>query len=497
MAKIKKLKKSKKTRQPDKSIIDQEMSLWANEHYLRYGKAVLEDRSVPDLRDGMAPVNRRVLWSTHKLGIHSTAKFVKAARIIGDTLGRYHPHGDTSCYGAMVNMTNVGKVTNNIIHGLIEGEGNWGDMSSGQAAAMRYTEARLSKFADNVLFNPFYLPVVDMVPNYDSSTEEPLILPALLPVLFMNGRFGIAPGATTNIPSFTSESILSVLEAAYRGEELTPKFLAQNLLVTSTYGGKEKLVKGDLARKALFTAKRGSVILHSTASWDDASRQLTIEKFANSNIAKVMEKIDSFAGVQEVRDDSDTSDKYGKLVVQFKRLDLADMKKLRAKIMDLMTSKENYVLNFTERYVDKTGQAEATMMALTLSDAFTQWVKWRIKLEVKASKYWMKKAQEEIRKLELLILAVDNRAIIIKSLDQPGSQDDLNKWLAKKLKITPDEAAFIYDLKVRQLRALEKKDLQVKLKDTHKKFDKLELRATKPRKFMVKQLDELAGYIAE
>ena len=194
-------KKSKPEKGSYREVIGEiDLLDFAREHYSRYGRSVLEDRAFPDFRDGMNPVNRRTLWSAYSLGIRSNSKFVKSARIVGDVLGRYHPHSDQAAYGAMVKMTNVNGVVSNIPIGLFEGEGNWGSLSNSAAAAMRYTEARLSKFSDEVLFNKFYMPVVRMIPNFDSSTVEPLILPALLPLVLLNGRSGIAPVATTNIP---------------------------------------------------------------------------------------------------------------------------------------------------------------------------------------------------------------------------------------------------------------------------------------------------------
>ena len=467
------------------------------EHYGRYGRAVLEDRAIPDYRDGMTPVNRRLLWSAYTLGIRSDSKFVKAARLVGDVLGRFHPHGDSSAYGAMVKMTNVGHVTNNIVHALFEGEGNWGNLSSRAPAAMRYTEFRLSKFSDRVLFDKFYMPVIETVPNFDSSSVEPLVIPALLPVLFLNGAFGIAPGATANIPSFEIKSVIRVLDAAYRGEEITSKFLFKTLRVVSTFGGCEKEPKAtDVNRKDLFTTKRGSVVLHSTMSYDKKARRLVVEAFANANITSIIEKVSTYSGVQTVQDLSDTKDKYGKLVVQLKKVTPDDEAKLISKITEYLTAKENYVLNFTRRYRDESGQGQATMRAMTLVQAFTSWVSWRTKLEQRACEYWISEDKKEIRRLELLVQASSLIDEIVKLLKARGlSATDVFERYARMTKITVEEAKYVLNRPIISLRNLERSELQAKIKVVTENMKTLERRQRKPKPFMAEQLKTFKEFL--
>jgi len=497
-----KRKTSKKTKAtssaPDKvavNVISQTLDQFSIEHYSRYGNAVLEDRAIPDYRDGMSPVNRRILWSAHELGAHSNKPHVKSARIVGDTLGRFHPHGDSACYGAMVKMANNDGVINNVCHALIDGEGNWGSLSEPGFAAMRYTEARLSKFADAVLFNKFYLPVVESVPNYDSKDREPLILPALLPIVFLNGRFGIAPGATANIPSFDANTVLDVLHSAYSGEELTPKLLSKTLRVVSTFGGRET-GKNDEHRKALFTTKRGRVELHSESKYDDKKRTLTFTKFAYSNLPKAIEKISAFDGVQSVEDLSDTKDRYGKLVVTFKKIPDAKLKKLIAKCQDFMSARESFVLNFTRRYKDETGQSAAKMRAMTLTKVFTLWVKWRAALERKACGYWIEQDEKEIHRLNLLMQAVDLIDFIVKILKDKSlkTNDEVYKTYAAKAKISVDDARYVLGRPIISLRNLEKQTLLDQRKSVETNKATLEKRRDKPMKFMAKQLDEFRPF---
>lgn len=482
--------------------IEVPLNKFAIRKYKNYGVSVLEDRAIPDYRDGMNPVNRRILWSCHELGIRSTSKFVKSARVVGDALGRFHPHSDSALYGAMVGMTNVGKSVNNIQCGLLEGEGNWGSFSNRSYAAHRYTEARLSKFSDEILFNKFYLPVVEMGPNFDSSGREPVLLPALLPLVFLNGRFGIAPGATTNIPSFTFKSVLKTLKAIYDGEEITAKLLYKGLQVCTLFGGVERRETSPkperLERLAMFKTLRGKVRLYGNPAYDEKNKTIIANRFgnANANVEKLIGNIGAYTGVMSVLDDSSKGEKYGTIKVNLKRnLTTKDYSKLLKRVDEELSSSENYVLNFTERYLDEEGQGQARMKPQSITTAFINWVKWRTELEVKACAYWIAETLKQIRKLELLMIAVDNRKIIIESLDKSINQDELEKWLSVRLKITQLEAAFIYDLKVRQLRALERVALEAQMKEVMTRKKTLEQRKAKPASFMAEQLKGFVGLL--
>lgn len=468
---------------------------FAREHYSRYGRSVLEDRAFPDFRDGMNPVNRRTLWSAYSLGIRSNSKFVKSARIVGDVLGRYHPHGDASVYGAMVKMTNVNGVVSNIPIGLFEGEGNWGSLSNSAAAAMRYTEARLSKFSDEVLFNKFYMPVVRMIPNFDSSTVEPLILPALLPLVLLNGRFGIAPGATTNIPKLEPDGVFDVLRAAFKGEELTPKFLAKTLRLTSTFGGAEDESRENMrseSRREIFTSVRGSTNIVSPYEYDEKKRTMVFDGFAVDSIPPVIAKLIEIKAVQTARDISDVKDRFGRLEVQFKRLDEDQIDTAIGKVLKILSSRENVVLNFTVRTVNDLEQSDASMRPMTLIEVFTKWVKWRLALEVKACKYWVKEDDKEIRRIELLKQAVLMLDFIVGLLkNKKLTQADVYQMYAKKAKIEIEEAKYVLNRPIISLRNLEVIELDAKIRELRQHRSELVKRGKNPSKFALSQLKHL------
>lgn len=473
------------------------MDDFAIKNYARYGKAVLENRAIADYRDGFKPVNRRVLWAAHSLGFNSKSKLSKAARIIGDVIGRYHPHGDTAAYDAMVKMTNLPNKVNNIRVGLIEGGGNWGSLSGQEAAASRYTEARLTKFSDEVLFNKFYMPVVQKVPNFDSTTVEPLVLPALLPIIFLNGSEGIAPGATSNIPAFEGSTVVELLGKVYGGEELTSKLMAKTLRAVVKYGGveQEDQLKSD-GRKALFTGKKGVINFRPVFTYDERKRMFSFTGFANYKFEKIIEKVGAMEGVQSVHDVSKPSDRYGRLNITLKKQMDARHKRTHAAVLAFMNSRENYVLNFTRRTLDETGQAEATMRAMTLLTAFTNWIKWRTNLEKKACAYWIKEDDKEIRRLNLLMQACDLIDFIVKLLKDKSlkTSDDVYKAYAKKAGVEYDEAKYVMQRPIITLRNLEKGSLLEERKKVEQNKKRLESHRAKPLPHMKKQLDGFAGF---
>lgn len=499
MAKAKKPRAPKKAKGAEKRmtrvdanpVLEVDMAEFAKDQYGRYGRFTLESRAIPDFRDGFKPSSRRILWSAHTLGFNHKAKLAKAMRIVGDTIGRYHPHGDASAYKSMVSLTNVGVKVNNIRHGLIQGSGNWGSLVDSRAAAARYTEARLSKLADEMLFNKFYLPAMHKVHNFDNTAEEPLVLPALLPQLFLNGDFGIAAGASARSPLFEANSLLDLLELAYKGEELTPKLLAKTLRVTNTYGGVEsKACLKSEGRRDLFSKKKGGVELDSVYTYDEKKRVITFTGFANTDFEKILTKVPLISGVHDVWDASTPQDQFGKIVVVLKKQADNRHKRTFDAVIKFMRGKINYQLNFTRRYIDEDGQASSKMRAMTMPEVLTAWVKWRIGLEKRACKYWIGEDEKEIRRLKLLQQACDLIDFIMSLLKDKKmkSTGDVYEAYAKKAKVELEEAKYVMNRPIISLRALSKQDLIEDQKKVEANMAKLQSRHDKPRKHMVKQL---------
>jgi DNA gyrase/topoisomerase IV subunit A len=475
-------------------IRDTELTHFAIKQYTVFATYAIEMRATPDFRDGLQAVHRRVLWAMHGLGLRAKREQpVKSARVVGQTLGLYHPHGDSACYGAMVNLAGT-KTSSNIAQKLIEGSGNWGSLSDDGFASMRYTEAKLSEFSDRVIFDPFYLPAINMVPNFDGSTVEPEVLPVLLPVLLLNGKFGIAPGVQCSVPCFTLESVKALLAAIYAGEPVTPQLLYKWLRFRTTYGGRAAVnEENKLAIKSFFKSNAGAVEFKSKVDYDAKTKTFTLTRFAVDNITRPIAKIHSLQGVQSAADESKKGDEFATVIVKCsKTCSEADVKRIGNAIEKEFGKRTSFTLNLSHRkFNPTTGGVDISILAPTMVELLTKWIEWRTDLETRACAHWIDTAQRQIDHQKLLVLAVNNREIILKSLDRKDSMPELEAWLAKQLNISVADAHTIYELKIRQLRSLELEEIMATIKEITVRKLALEQRKIKPAAFMLKQLDKL------
>jgi DNA gyrase/topoisomerase IV subunit A len=462
----------------------------ACDEYYKYGIAVIEDRAIQGSIDGLKPVVRRSLWTTHQLGLTHKSKHDKSAKVVGTTLGNYHPHGDGAAYGALVNAANSPMK-------LIDGDGNWGTMTD-PPAAYRYTNCRLSTYADLIFFDKFYLPVMDYIPNYDGSLKEPLILASLLPNAILNGNFGITPGVQTRTPSYSLESVIKVLKASIKEGSCTPE-ICLDLEFTSKYGGVVKKTKE--VRKELLTfykSGKGKFTFESVATEPNAKNEIRIDRFAPiSSIEKTLTKVEGIKGVQATRDDSDKHDRYQKAyVITFARtLKGTLLKQTIERVMAQFATQVSFSVQATDRILTPKGDCSAKLFPSTVPDLIQRWISYRIDLEKKACTYWIEKRQLELDDLNLLRLAVKQRDLILKALSKNCTDAELVSYLAKQLKITEAQANRILDLKVRQLRALEDKKLVAQIKAIEEESAGYESRRKAPRKFILTDLDRLAKAI--
>lgn len=467
----------------------------ADQLYKEYGLATLEDRAIPDERDGCITVYRRVLYSAYKMGLNHKAKHVKSARVVGDTLGRFHPHGDKSVYDSIISLTNRW-----VQAPMFDGQGNWGSLTDHSVAAYRYTEMRLTRFADEVMFNNFYMPVVDYVATFDGADKEPLILPALLPILMINGQFGIAVAATSNLPAFEYGTVLKLLKSVYEGEEITPKLLYQTLRVRTTFGGAERKLQTKeekLLRLQLFKTVKGKVQLWSTPKFD-GKYTVSVEKFAINVMETALDKIKALPGVSDARDDSSKKDKFGEMTIVLKKnLTSKEYEKLLKSIDKELSISKTFNQNRTRRFIDEVGKPQAKVIPASMTDMLVSWVKWRVALEKKACTYWIGEDDKEIRRLDLLTQAVDLIDFII-SLVKNDKLDEAGVYAAyaKKAKVTPEEAKYVLGRPIISLRKLEKSKLAEQRKSVLEHKSGLEKRRKKPETFMAKQLESFEKLIA-
>ena len=428
-----------------------------------YGTTTLKHRAIPSLADGLKPVQRRILWAMHGLGLNPKAKRLKAARTVGEVLGKLHPHGDAAIYTAMVNMADQPESP-------IDGAGNWGTLTN-SAAAQRYTEARLSAWGFDNYFDGDYTPIIDMVKNYDDSRHEPLQLPSKTLSLLINGSFGIAMGATCRIPSFTKESIAKILHAYFAGKKVDPQWVADTLEPQMTYAGytpkDSHNTKGMLD---LVCTGKGAIVHYPQWSMEGKT-SIVLSGFPthlrDSNaVAKVLEKADVRNVVNETTLENGiryvVSLRRGTNVVN--RNGSINEKKV-ADIIAPFCWRVTYNLSYlTETMVDgEEGRAAVQFHSGSMMEMFERWVKWRRKLERRSLQYRIDRLNARIEKLNLFLLAHTNRNV----LDACRDKDDPKTYLVKELDITNDQADILLGLTVRQLTRLHHRDLKAEVK-THK-----------------------------
>jgi DNA gyrase/topoisomerase IV subunit A len=373
-------------------------------------------------------------------------------------------------------------------------EGNWGTMTQ-PAAAYRYTNTRLTKYSDRVFFDPFYLPMVKMVPNFDGSTVEPLILPALLPNALLNGNFGIAPGVNTRSPSFTLESVIALIQKMLKDKQEPTAKDCLDLVLTTRYGGrviKSKGQRSELLR--LYKTGKAKVVFDSTLTvMKDGS--IRINRFAPiGDIEKLLAKVEGIKGVAAAKDDSDKLDPFGTayLIKLGKGVKEADREDIIKKIRLAFRASWQYNVKVTDRFVDEKGQGAAKLRHSTPPQILIDWLKYRLQLEQEACAYWIVETDKKIEYLRLMQLAIKHIDFIVKCLkDKSLKGQELDDKVAKGLKITVAQAKSILDRPIRQLRALEYDDLQAKI-DEHERY-KAELRSRKdkPAKYVYKHVGDI------
>lgn len=444
--------------------------------YKDYLIEVCSDRALSDIYDGLKPAQRRLLWTAYTMGLHHNKAHVKSARIDGNCMANFHAHSST--YGVLVGMAQACST-----FPLIDGQGNWGYLGdTSLAAASRYTEARLSKLAEEVLLDSDYLAVSQMVPNYDDTKLEPVRLPAKLPVLLLMGSSGIAVGTRANIPAFTWKSLKPVLIEALKRKIAYKDCLGLkvNDLLGAVYAGtKEEWIS---------YIKTGKGCLKMTSKLEVDGKLLHIYSLSQS-FDSAVDKLERQDYVHSVSDLSNNEGVH--LIVKFKSsYKESDMSALKDKVQKLLTNSMNFNLstNVIETRADIDVQTEnktvyktgAKYMELDIASLINAWTEWRIKLEKKMLANRIKVAQKEIDKLKLFVYAISKLDVIFKVLKTAKS--DVDEKLAKSLKITVEQAKTILDKSVRSLSSLSKDKLLSDIKDLKSKIESDSAKYKSPRK---------------
>ncbi|MFW6035814.1 MAG: DNA gyrase subunit A [Halothermotrichaceae bacterium] len=420
------------------------------EAYLNYSLSVIASRALPDVRDGLKPVHRRILYAAHELKLLHNKPHKKSARVVGEVLGKYHPHGDAAVYNAMVRMAQYF----NLRYQLIDGHGNFGSIDGDSAAAMRYTEVRLTDLAENMLTD-IKQETVDFIDNFDGSLQEPVILPAQVPNLLINGASGIAVGMSTDIPPHNlGEVIDSILHLMkYPNAHLTT---LMNYMPGPDFPTGAKIVGNDGIKKAYKTGK-GKIILRAATDIEKSGRkkQIIITEIPYQlNKSKLIEEIADLVNsgkINKISDLRDESDQDGlRVVIELKSNTDTDL--LLNRLYKYTSMQTSYRINM----LALVGKKPKTMDLKTILQHF---IDFRRQVITRRTKYRLKKAEKRFHILQGLIKAIDKLDLVISIIRNSNSTAQAKKSLKKKLKISHEQASAILDMKLQRLVGMETEKL--------------------------------------
>ena len=435
------------------------------DYFLRYSMSVIVDRALPDVRDGLKPVNRRILYTMNKSGWKAPHATVKSARIVGDVMGKYHPHGDSSIYMAMVNLAQPWKMR----YTLIEGQGNFGSMDGDEPAAYRYTEARMDKVGAELLTD-IDKDTVDFRDNFDGTEREPVVLPAALPNILLNGQMGIAVGMATNIPPHNLGELVDATVAQIDNPDITLDELMKHVKGPDFPTGAE--VYGGAPMKQAYATGKGSVTIRAVANIEERkngrynivitevpygmSKEGFIEKVRELVLAKKLDHI------SDARDESAR----GKIriVVELKK-DAFPKKILNQlyKMTGLQTAFHYNMLALVDGVQPR---------ILGLKEILAEFIKHRQVVTRRRTEFDLKKAKERAHILEGLKIALDNIDEVIKVIR--ASYDDADQQLMKRFGLSEIQANAILQMQLRRLQGLERDKIEEELKQLHDLIKKLE-----------------------
>lgn len=437
------------------------------ESYLDYAMSVIVMRALPDVRDGLKPVHRRILYAMQNLGLHHTAKTRKSATVVGDVLGKYHPHGDTAVYDSMVHMAQEFSLR----YPLIIGQGNFGSMDGDRAAAMRYTEAKMSVFADAVL-EDLDKDTVDFRDNYDATLKEPSVLPGKLPNLLLNGTLGIAVGMATDIPPHNLTEVANAIVALIEDKDVTLDDLTD--IITGPDFPTGGIIYDRAAIKNAYATGKGSIVMRAKTDIEEtktgAMRILINELPYRVNKATLLEKIADLVrdkkieGIKDVRDESDKDGV--RVVIDLKKEALAN--KILNQLFSYTQLQETFHMNMLA-LVDG-----IEPHVLNLKTILEKYIEHRQTVVRRRTEFELRKAKEREHILEGLNTALDHIDEVIKIIRGSDDRGDAQAKLMKKFKLSEIQTNAILDMRLQTLAGLERKKIEDELKEKKKLIAELE-----------------------
>ena len=450
--------------------------------YIDYAMSVIVGRALPDVRDGLKPVHRRILYAMKEMGVRRNTPYKKSARIVGDVLGKYHPHGDTAVYDAMVRMVQDFSMR----YPLIDGQGNFGSVDGDDPAAMRYTEVRMDYIADEMLAD-IDKDTIDFIPNYDGSLQEPLILPTKLPELLINGSSGIAVGMATNIPTHNLSEIIDGTIAFIDDPEISIQEL--NKYIKGPDFPTAGLILGKAGIKDYMETGRGSVKMRAKTEIEELKNRQAIiitelpyqvnKALLITSIAQLVKdkKID---GISDLRDETDRDGM--RVVIELKR-----------------DANAQVVLNQLFKHTQMQTSFGVIMLALVnnkpkvlnIKEMLYHYVEHRKIIIVRRTKFELKKAEARAHILEGLKIAIDNLDAVVKTIRQSPDTDTARLSLMEKFRLSKLQAQAILDMKLQQLTGLERKKVDDEYIEVIKNIERLKSILADQRKVLTIIKDEL------
>ena len=450
--------------------------------YIDYSMSVIVSRALPDVRDGLKPVHRRVLFGMHELGIRSSTAYKKSARIVGEVLGKYHPHGDTSVYDTMVRMAQEWSLR----YLLVDGQGNFGSIDGDSPAAMRYTEARMRKMSEDLLAD-IDKETVDHQLNFDDTLKEPKVLPTRVPNLLINGASGIAVGMATNMPPHNITEVIDGTIQYINDNDISIDELIQTIKAPDFPTG-GTIYGYDGVRDAFHTG-RGRVVLRAKANIEEVNgreciivTEIPYQVNKAEMIRKTAELINDkkIEGISNIRDESDRK---GMRIVYILKRDAIP----------------NIVLNKLFKYTSLQSSFSVNNIALVngrpqllnLKEMIHHFVEHRHEVVVRRTKFELKKAEDRSHILEGLIIASDNIDKVIALIRSSSNADEAREKLIKNFKLTEIQAKAIVEMRLRQLTGLEQDKLRAEFEALMKTIKDLKDILDKKERRMQIIIDEL------
>jgi DNA gyrase subunit A len=432
--------------------------------YIDYSMSVIVSRALPDVRDGLKPVHRRVLYGMHELGLSFNKAHKKSARIVGEVLGKYHPHGDSSVYDTMVRMAQEWSLR----YPLVDGQGNFGSMDGDSPAAMRYTEARLARISDEIL-GDLEKETVDFAYNFDDTLQEPTVMPAKLPNLLVNGASGIAVGMATNMLPHNLSEVIDGINATIDDPEITIEGLMKYIKAPDFPTG--GIIYGVEGIKEAFETGRGKIVVRAkTDIENDGQRDIIVvtEIPYQVNKAQLIVKIaelvteEKISGISDVRDESDRTGL--RIVVELKRDAIGKV---------VLSQLFKYTPLQTSYGVNNVALVGGRPFTLNLKDLIEEFIKFRLEVIVRRSRYELRKAEERAHILEGLIIALDNLDEVIALIRGSANPEIAKEGLIARFTLSEIQAKAILEMRLQRLTGLERDKLREEFENLQKLINRL------------------------